>query len=90
MINEYALYLFVLGYAIYGILVVPYFCSKSMVQFGNSERFWFVVIVFFNIFALVYFLISGKYRPKLSGKTKIVFILFVIGYFAFLSIVFKL
>jgi hypothetical protein len=89
MVSEYALYLFVIGYAFYGILLVPYFCSKRLVEFGNDERFWFVVIVCFNIFALAYLLISERYRSKLSNRTKTVFLLFMIGYGAFLSVIFK-
>lgn len=84
MLNEYLLYFFVLGFAVYGILIVPYFSSKILVKFGNGERFWFVIMVLFGFYALIYFLLRTKYCSRLLLKEKLLFVSFVLLYVGFL------
>jgi cytochrome bd-type quinol oxidase subunit 2 len=84
LLNEYSLYFFVVGFAVYGILIVPYFSSKILVRFGNSERFWFVIMVLFGFYALIYFLLRTKYRSRLLLKEKLLFVSFVLLYVGFL------
>ena len=84
MLNDHLLYFFIVGYAIYGILIVPYFSSKILVRLGNNERFWFIVMVFLGFYALFYFLARGKYRNRFLFKEKLMFGSFIFLYMVFL------
>lgn len=90
MISENFFYLYVLFFAFYGLLIVPFSCSKVLVKFGNNERFWFVVVALFNVFSLLFFLISNRFRKGLTKKEVFIFLSFISGYCLFLSIVFFL
>jgi len=74
----------IVAYAFYVLLVVPFFCSRSLTKFSGSEGFWYVVVALFNVYVLLYVLIRSKYRANLSIKDKFLFVAFMIGYFFFL------
>lgn len=87
--NSFLLFLIV-SYAFYGLFVVPFFCSKSLVRFGETERFWYIIIALLNVYVLLYVLIRSKYRSMLLMKEKFLFVSFIIGYFFFLVPIWKL
>lgn len=90
-LSNFALYFFVIGFGFYFILIVPYFSSKILIKYGNNERFWFFIVITFNIYLLIGIMFLNKYRRKLSFSEKYIFLGFILGYFAFfLPIIFIL
>lgn len=78
------LWFLVVAYAFYVLLVVPFFCSKSLTKFGGTERFWYIIIALFNVYVLLYVLLRSSYRSSLQTKEKFSFVAFMIGYIVFL------
>lgn len=76
-------WILVVAYAFYCLLIVPYFTSKSLSKSGESERFWFIVVALLNIYTLLYVILISK-RKELVKKEKILFTVFIFGYFIFL------
>lgn len=90
MIAENAMYLFVLSFALYGILLVPYYCSKVLARSNNEEKTWFIIFVLFNVYALIYTLTRKTYRKRMSMKSRNVFMAFILGYIGFLAAIFHI
>lgn len=88
--SENFLWSLIVAYAFYFLLVVPFFCSKIFVKFGETERFWYVIVALLNVYILLYALLKSKYRSKLLDKEKFLFIFFISGYFIFLVPIWKL
>lgn len=87
---ELFFYLYVICYGLYGILIVPCFCSKILSRTGGNERFYFVITALFHSFALCFCLISAHYRKRLRKKDKALFFLFILGCCMFFSVIFFL
>ena len=64
---------------LYGVLVA-YYAAKIMQKTGESERFWFFVILFFNVWAFVIILLRPSFREGLNRSDIRKLILFAIGY----------
>jgi len=74
------------AFAFYGLLFVPFFCSKLFVRFDSSvtELFWFIIVVFLNAYVLLYVLARSKYRSKFLVREKIYLVAIILGYIFFL------
>jgi len=88
--SDNILWALVFSYGIYSILVVPFFCSKIFVKFGETERFWYIIIVLLNVYILIYILSRSKYRLKLATKEKALIVSFFSCYFLFLIFIWRL
>ncbi len=90
-IPEYILYVWIIFYGIYCILIVPYFGSKILLKTGESERFWFFILVLLNFWALLFILLRPSFRKGIDKSDIKYLSLFAIGYLViFLPIVFIL
>ena len=48
-------------------LIVAYTASDLFLRFGNSQRFWFFMLLLFNIYVLA-FAVSSHFMAKHKGK----------------------
>lgn len=84
MTDDFSVYMF---YMVYGLVIVPFFCSTILLKaYGNKEKFcfYYLVIVFFNMFALCFYLVSDYYDEKrLQKADNIVLFFFILGYSPF-------
>ena len=78
--SEIILYGAILSWAFYGILIVPYFGSQILMKTGESERFWFFILVVLNLWALLFVLVRPSFRKGLSNNDIIKLIGFASGY----------
>ena len=74
------LYLWIILFGIYGILVVPFFGSKILMKTGESERFWFFILVILNFWGLLFILLRPSFRKRLNRTDKINLSMFAVGY----------
>jgi len=85
---DYLPFFYVAGLVMYS-LVVAYAVSSIFSRFGNSQRFWFFMLLVFNIYVLAYGVFSqfmGKHRGKLERGQLRKISLFFFGYAVFLLI----
>ena len=88
-IPEYIFYAWIIFYGIYFILIVPYFGSQILMKTGESERFWFFILVLLNFWAILFILLRPSFRKGLNKPDIIYLSLFAIGYLViFLPMVF--
>ena len=80
---EIIIYTSIIGWGTFVILVVPYFGSKILQKTGESERFWFIILVLLNLWALLFILIRPSFRKGLNKFDLIKLSLFAIGYIVF-------
>jgi hypothetical protein len=78
--SEIIIYSCFIGWAAYGILIVPYFGSQILQKTGESERFWFFILVILNLWALIFVLLRPKFRKGLDKSDLIKLSLFAVGY----------
>ena len=82
-LNEIVLYGAVIGWGVYCILIVPYFGSKILMKSGESERFWFFILVLLNLWALLFIIFRPSFRKGLSTSDLKALIIFACGYIIF-------
>ena len=85
LMPDWGIYIYIISFMIYSIIIVPHFGALILTKFGNSERFWFLSILFLNVYLLLYVLVREKFRKGLSPSEKTKILLFVIGYLLFIS-----
>ncbi len=76
-----------LGWGFYGILIVPYIGAKILSKTGESERFWFFILVILNIWALLFIVIRPRFRIGLTKLELITIISLIAGYIVFFSLI---
>jgi hypothetical protein len=86
LIVEYLFFIYIAIYGLFGFIIVPHYCSKAMLKFGNSERYWIVIFIVFNFFALLFVLCKGDYRTGLTNKETILFSIFLVSFLLFLCL----
>lgn len=85
---DYLPFLYVAVIVIY-TLFVAYSASSIFLRFGNSQRFWFFMLLLFNIYVLAYGIFSqfmGKHKGKLDRLQLRKICLLLAGYIVFLLI----
>ena len=65
-IEYFIIYSCLIGWGIYGLLIVPYFGAKIMQKTGESERFWFFILALFNLWAILVILFRPNFRKGLT------------------------
>jgi len=78
--SELIIYVCIIGWGIYGILIVPYFGSKILQKTGESERFWFFILAILNLWALLFILFRPSFRKGINRSDLRKLILLTIGY----------
>ncbi|RLA93376.1 MAG: hypothetical protein DRG25_04655 [Deltaproteobacteria bacterium] len=83
LIPEWAIWIYMVVSGFYGLVVVPYYGSKLLTEaIGKSEDFWFLVLIWLNIYSLIFILL--KYRRILSYTDKRKLIVLLGGYIVIL------
>ncbi len=85
-LDEIIIYGSIIGWGIYGILVVPYLGSKILMKTGESERYWFFLLVILNLWALLFILLRPSFRDGLSNSDVKKLIILASGYVVFFPI----
>lgn len=84
--DEIIIYGSIIGWGVYGILVVPYYGSQILMKTGESERFWFFILVILNLWALLFILLRPSFRKGLSSSDVKKLIMLASGYVIFFPI----
>lgn len=79
-ISDLIIYICFIGWGTYCILIVPCFGSKILKKSGETERFWFFILVVLNLWALLFILLRPKFREKMEKHDLVKLTLFAIGY----------
>lgn len=80
-------YYYIILYGLYGMIFAPYIGAKIFAKLGKNERFWFYLLVFFNIYLFIGVLFYPDFRAKCSLKDKLKIILIIFVYLLIYSIV---
>ena len=81
------IYIFIALYAVYGMLFAPFVGAKILGKTGNSERFWFYMLILFNIYIFAWSFFSVKCRSRLSSSDKLKIFFITIGYIMLFGLV---
>ena len=81
------LYYYIILFGIYGMIVAPYVGAKIFAKIGKSERFWFYMLVLFNIYLFIGVFFHSGFRDKLSFVDQLKVISLVLGYLVIFSII---
>lgn len=69
---------YILFYAVYAAVVVPYCAGRIFAKFGESLRFWYFLFLFLHVFGVAYALF--KFRNRMVFQEKAIVGLFYVGY----------
>jgi len=85
--SENYIYYYVVLFGLYGMIFAPYIGAKIFAKLGKSERFWFYLLVLFNIYLFVGVFFHSGFRNQLTSKDRWKIIAIVLGYITIFSIV---
>ena len=85
--SEIIIYICFISWGVYGILIVPYFGAKIMQKTGESELFWFFVLVLLNLWALLFILFRPCFREGLSKSDIRKLIILSSGYIVLFALI---
>ena len=81
------IYYYIVLFGLYGMIFAPYIGSKIFAKIAKSERYWFYLLVLFNIYLFIGVFFHSGFRNQLSTKERWKIILLVLGYLLIFSIV---
>lgn len=81
------IYYYIVIFGIYGMILAPYVGAKIFAKLGKNERYWFYLLVLFNIYFFIGVFFHSGFRNELSSKDRWKIIAIVLGYLAIFSIV---
>ena len=81
------IYYYIVLFGLYGMIFAPYIGSKIFAKIVKSERYWFYILVLFNIYLFIGVFFHSGFRNQLSTKERWKIILLVLGYLLIFSIV---
>ena len=87
-LTDYTPFLYVGIIALFSIFVA-YYSSDIFLKFGGTKRFWFYIILFFNVYFFLFAnlaMLSQKHRVKLSSKDRIKSLWILICYAVLIAI----
>jgi len=74
-------YTFTLALILYGVFA-PWRAAKIMAKTGESERFWFYVLLITNFWGLSIILLRPSFRKGLTKNNLVCLVLLALGYWA--------